>query len=148
MNKNGLDEMQIMIKNKIGSQTFLLLMYLLLLDAGLFGFGFKWINYPANIMLIISFCSGIYVVRLISANAYIGPSNKKERPVLKVLLNMVIGTFSSIIIIIFLKNINTIDSQHIDEGTAPILFITAAIGILISSITAIIKRKQNKENEE
>jgi len=39
MNKKGLDEMQVQRKNKIGNQTFLMLLYVLMLDVGLHGLG-------------------------------------------------------------------------------------------------------------
>jgi len=80
MSKKGLDEMQMQRKNKIGHQAFMMLLYLLMLDAGLYGFGFRWLSYPANIMVILMFCAGIYVVRLITGNAYVGPSEEKQNP--------------------------------------------------------------------
>lgn len=41
MNKRRLDEMQVQKRSVIGSQTFIMLLYLLLLDILLNGFGFK-----------------------------------------------------------------------------------------------------------
>ena len=67
------------VENKIGNQSFIMLLYLLLFDAGLYGFGFRWVSYPANIMIILTVCSGIYVVRLITGNAYVGPSTEKQK---------------------------------------------------------------------
>lgn len=80
MDRSGLDEMQQSKRNKIGNQCFLLLLYLLLIDGGLYGFGFRWVEYPANIMILLTLCSGIYVVRLIAANAYVGPNKGKTGP--------------------------------------------------------------------
>jgi len=147
MNKIGLDEMQIQRKNKIGNQSFLLILYLLLFDAGLYGFGFRWISYPANIMLIITFCSAIYVFRLIKGNAYAGPSPDKEKPITKVLLNVIIAVFVAFIMIVLLKNAGFSHSSNIDDMSAPILFISAAIAIMIAVITMIIKKIQNRDNE-
>lgn len=146
MNKHGLDEMQLHRKNKIGNQSFLMLLYLLMLDAGLYGFGFRWVSYPANIMIILTFCSGIYVVRLIAGNAYVGPSADKEKPVLKAILTAFIAVAVAGAIIVLVRNASFSNNQ-IGDMSAPILFITAVTAIIIAVTTDIIKKKQNSESE-
>ncbi|MFX4262450.1 hypothetical protein ACOBQJ_09625 [Pelotomaculum propionicicum] len=146
MNKNGLDEMQTQRKNKIGNQTFLMLLYLLLLDAGLYGFGFRWVGYPANIMIILTVCSAVYVVRLIAGNAYAGPSAGKEKTVLKAVLAVFIAVFVAACILVFIRVAGFSNSNQIDDMAAPILFITAFIALIIAITTSIIKRIQNKND--
>ncbi|HOA42144.1 MAG TPA: hypothetical protein PLD22_05085 [Bacillota bacterium] len=148
MNKKGLDEMQVQIRDRIGNQTLLLLIYALLIDTGLYGFGFRWVSYPANIMIIVSVVSGIYVTRLISANAYVGPSSKKERPVLKVLFNVGLAVIVSAVILILVKNASFSDAGQINEMAAPILFITAGIAIVIPIVRMILNRIQNEDDGE
>ncbi|MFU8794282.1 MAG: hypothetical protein ACNA7Z_02785 [Dethiobacteria bacterium] len=41
MNRKCLDEMQVRRKNKIGNQAFIMILYLLMLDLGLYGSGFR-----------------------------------------------------------------------------------------------------------
>ena len=60
--KKGLDELQLKQRNSAGNQMFMLMFYALLLEAGLYGLGVRWLNYPANIITIISVCMGIYLV--------------------------------------------------------------------------------------
>jgi len=144
MNKKGLDEMQAQRKNKIGNQAFLMLLYLLMFDAGLYGFGFRWVSYPANIMIILIICSGIYVVRLISANAFIGPSAEKEKPVLRVFLTAFIAVAVAIAIIELIKIAGFSNERQINDMTAPLLFITATVAIVIAVTIIIIKIIQNK----
>ena len=148
MNKTSLDEMQTQRKNKIGNQTFLLLLYLLLFDAGLYGFGFRWISYPANIMIILSVCSGIYVFRLIKENACVGPQPEKDRPIKKAVMSVIAAVFVAITVLFLLKNTGFSHSNNIDDMSAPILFITAAIAIMIVVTTGIIKKMQNKDERE
>lgn len=148
MNKNGLDEMQRHRKNKIGNQAFLMLLYLLMLDAGLYGFGFRWVSYPANIMIILTVCSCIYVVRLITGNAYVGPSAVEKKPVLKAILTAFFAFTVAVAIIVLLKNASFSNKNQIDDMAATILFISAAIAIIITVITSIIKRVQNKDESE
>lgn len=62
--KKGLDELQVKRRNSIGNQMFVLLFYILIFEAGLHGAGFRWLNYPANIVVIASICMGVYLVRL------------------------------------------------------------------------------------
>ena len=148
MNKKGLDEMQFQRKNKIGNQTFLMLLYLLLLDVGLYGFGFRWVSYPSNVMIILSICSAIYVVRLIKGNAYVGPSTDKEKPILKVVLNVIVAVSIATAIIVLLKSTSSSNINHIDAMAALILFTTATIAIIIAVTTGIIKKIQNKNDRE
>ncbi|UNC92295.1 DUF6773 family protein [Candidatus Contubernalis alkaliaceticus] len=148
MNKKGLDEMQMQRKNKIGNQAFLMLLYLLMLDAGLHGYGFRWVNYPANVMIILTICSGTFVVRLILANAFVGPSAEEEKPFLKVLLTMMLAIVVSAAILVLLKNASFSNPNQIDEMAAPILFITAGVAIVIAVTTIVIKRIQNKNDSE
>jgi hypothetical protein len=146
MNKKGLDEMQLQRKYKIGNQGFVMLLYLLLLDTGLYGFGFRWISYPANVMIILTLCSGIYVVRLISGNAFVGPFAKNEKPVLKAVLTALCSVSVAAVIIVLLKNAGFSNAGQIDDMSAPILFITAATGLIIAAVTGVIKRKQNRDD--
>lgn len=148
MNKKGLDEMQLHRRNKVGNQTFILLLYLLMIDAGLYGFGFRWVSYPANTMIILSICSSIYVVRLIIGNAYVGPSAEKEKPVLKVFITTLISVIFAITILFLLRNTSFSSKNQIDDMSAPILFITAAIAIVIVVTISIIKKIQNKSDGE
>lgn len=148
MSKKGLDEMQLQRKNKVGNQSFLILMYLLMLDAGLYGFGFRWVSYPANIMIILSICSAVYVVRLIKGNAYVGPSNEKEKPILRVVINIVVAILFAMAIILFLKNTLSNNVNQIDSMAAQILFITSITAIIIVALTGIIRKIQNKDDKE
>jgi hypothetical protein len=148
MSKKGLDEMQLQRKNKVGNQSFLILMYLLMLDAGLYGFGFRWVSYPANIMIILNICSAVYVVRLIKGNAYVGPSYEKEKPILRVVINSVVAILFATAIILFLKNTRFNNVNQIDSMAAPILFITSITAIIIVTLTGIIRKIQNKDDKE
>ena len=148
MNKIGLDEMQLQRKNKIGNQTFLMLLYLLLLDTGLYGFGFRWISYPANVMIILTICSGSYVIRLITGNAYVGPSAAREKPILKAAISVLGAVAVAIAMIALLRNANFSTNSQIDVMSAPILFITAAIALIIVVVTSFIKKAQNKNERD
>jgi len=148
MYKKGLDEMQLHKKNKIGNQSFLMLLYLLMIDAGLYGYGFRWVDYPANVMIVISICAGIYVVRLITSNAYVGPSTEKGKPVLKAFLTTLIAVAVAITFIVLLKNASFSGTDQIDDMAAPILFIIAAIAIIIAVTTSIIIKIRNNSDRE
>jgi uncharacterized ion transporter superfamily protein YfcC len=142
MNKNQLDEMQTQRKNNIGNQSFLLLMYMLMIDAGLYGFGFRWIDYPANIMIMVTICAGIYLIRLINSNAYVGPSTNNRRPVLRFMLTVAMTVAVAGGIVVFLRHASFTNTTQLNEMSAPIMFITAAIAIIIALVTLIIRRSQ------
>jgi predicted membrane-bound spermidine synthase len=145
MKNKSLDEMQISIRNRIGSQTFILLLYLLLLDVGLHGFGISWLAYPANIMLLVTLCSSVYVIRLIKENAFVGPVPDKHKPVSKALLIGIFAVLTALVMLFVMNTFSTPESPKTADIAAPILLITAVVGISISLLVSIIKHRQNKE---
>ena len=149
MNKSKLDEMQLQIRNKIGNQSFLMLMYLLLIDVGIQGFGFTWLNYPTNIVVILIAISGSYVIRLIMSNAYVGTSpGKKNNPVLRTLITVIVAAFISALTITVIKTKGLDVQTPTDDGGGLVLFIISVIGLMIAGVIGIIKYRQNKEEEE
>jgi len=119
-----------------------LLMYMLMIDAGLYGFGFRWIDYPANIMIIVTICAGIYLIRLINSNAYVGPSMDNRRPVLRVMLAVAMTVAVAAGIAILLRHVSFTNTAQLNEMSAPIMFITAGIAMIIALVTLIIRRSQ------
>lgn len=147
MNKRNLDEMQLQLRNKIGNQSFLLLMYILLIDAGLHGFGFRWISYPANIIAILTLVSGSYVVRLIMSNAYVGTSikghNTVNRPILTVVLTLVSAALAA-----FLVKTRGVAAESTNDGGAIVLILASIVSLTIMGIISLIKHRQNKDDEK
>jgi hypothetical protein len=148
-NKNGLDEMQIEKRNNIGNQMFILMFYALLFDSGLYGFGVRWLEYPLNIMIIIIVCMSIYLIRTIAASAYL-PSKAQNK---KTMLSLIIAIALSIVLVITSLNLfGNLPTQSAVEGandsSALILFIVSAVGLLISLIVAIIKKSNDKNDDD
>lgn len=145
MDRNGLDEMQRLKRNQVGNQCFLLLLYLLLIDAGLAGFGFHWAAYPANIMILVTVCSGLYVVRLIAGNAYVGPRKGRDKTAQRTILTSAVATIIALAVVAVLKQSNLVAPTGGDGIAAPILFITAAVAITVAITVAVLNRIQNKD---
>lgn len=148
MIKKGLDEMQVQKRNKIGNQTFLMLFYLLLIDVGLRGFGFKWLEYPENVMVIVVICSGIYVVRLILANAFVGPAPEEQNPFLRVIVTAILAIAVAAVVLLLMKTAGFSDPADVERRTASILFGSAGVAIIISVTTIVVNRIQNRKEEE
>lgn len=148
MINKGLDEMQVQRKNKIGNQAFLMLFYLLLIDIGLQGFGFRWLEYPANVMVILMVCSGIYIVRLILANAFVGPAPEKQNPILKVLITVLLAMAVAAVILLLIKSAGFSDPVEVESRTASILFGSAGMAIVIAVTTIVVNRIQNRKDGE
>lgn len=149
INKNGLDEMQKERRNSIGNQMFMLMFYALLLDSGLYGAGIHWVKYPANIMVIIMFCMGLYLIRTIAANAYLPPKAQNRKTIISLIIAL---AFSVILVIVSFNLFGNLSVQSpvedANDNSALILFIVSAVGLLISLIVAIIKRVNNKNNSD
>ncbi len=145
--KNGLDEMQQERKNRIGNQSFLLLMYLLLIDGGLYGFGLRWIEYPGNIMLIISLVSGIYVVRLIRNQAYVGPRPEIQRPVRRIFVMVFLAVAVAMAAMGVMAFLGAVEVKAVKDMTAPLLVITSLSALTVAGLTGFIIKRQNKDHE-
>jgi hypothetical protein len=148
MNKKGLDEMQVSVKNKIGSQMFGLLYFLLLFDAGLYGFGFRWAAYPANVMILVTFCGGLFVTRLIKANAYVGPAGKSEKPVRKVVYTMVAAGVVAAGTLLLTKALGLEVTSRVEEFAASAFVISVLVAGAIGVIVAVVEKKQNRQSGE
>lgn len=146
MHKKGLDEMQVSVKNKIGSQMFALLYLLLLLDAGLYGFGFRWAAYPANVMILVTFCGGLFVARLIKANAYVGPAGKGEKPVRRVVYTMVVAGVVASATLIMTKALGLEVTSRVGEFAASTFVIAVLVAGAVAVLVAVVEKMQNKNN--
>ncbi len=146
---NGLDEMQKERRNNIGNQMFMLMFYALFLDSGLYGAGIQWLKYPSNIMVIIMACMSVYLIRTIIANAYLPPKAQSRK---NIIYSIIAITFSVILAIAAFNLFGNLSAQSAvedaNDNSALILFIVSAIGLLISLIAAIIKKVNNKNDND
>ena len=85
--------------------------------------------------------------RLITANAFVGPSAKTQRPLLKAVLPMLLALLAAVIISVLMKNVSSVSPGQIDEMSATLLFNTAVVVIIIAAIKFIINRIQNRDDE-
>ncbi|MEA4815332.1 MAG: hypothetical protein VB120_00515 [Lachnospiraceae bacterium] len=147
-NKNGLDEMQRGRRNSIGSQMFMLMFYVLLIDSGLYGYGVRWLNYPANVMVIIMVCMSVYLVRLIAFNAYLPPKAQNKKTVITLIISIVFSiTLTLASINLFGQPASQI-SENTNDNSALILFIVASVGLLSTLIVAVVKKVTNNKTDE
>ncbi len=146
-NKNGLDEMQKERRNSIGNQMFMLMFYALLFSCGLYGIGVRWLDYPGDVMVIITACMAIYLVRLIVSNSYLPPKAQNRKTVIA----LIISVLFSIALVIAAINLFSPSSQALannNDNSAMILFIVSAVGLLIAIVAAIVKKINNKDDTD
>lgn len=147
MSRHELDEMQIQKRNIIGNQAYLLLFYLLLIDIGLYGFGFRWLHYPMNVFVIMLGCMAYYLIRIIWNNSYIGP--RKETKTVSKKIGLVIGLagFLAGITIYFLQN-NSLKVPVTDgDNGAILLFVFSIVLLIISAMVSLISKWQTNKDE-
>jgi len=147
MSRKGLDERQLQIRNSIGNQTFLLLLYLLMFDVVLYGMGVKWASYPANVLMILALGAGIYVIRLIAAGAFVGPSPKTQKPLLKVSLTLIPAILAAAAILVIAKNAGMAGSGPSEDISAPVMFVGAGLALLVAAATFVIGKRRSKDEE-
>jgi len=139
--KKGLDELQLKQRNSAGNQMFMLMFYAFFLEAGLYGLGVRWLNYPANIITIISVCMGIYLVRLFINNAYLSPSALRR--------NKAISLVMAFLFLVALIATGIFLFYQREQGGVParypyILIIVFAVGLLCSLIVCGLQQFEDK----
>lgn len=144
--KNGLDEMQRARRNRIGNQTFMLMFYALMIDCGLYSFGLRWLYYPANVMVIMMVCMSVYLVRLIAFNAYLPPQAQNKKTVMTLIMASIFSFAAAMAAANLFLQSGTQAVESSEDNSALILLIVAVCGLLISLITAIVKKANNKDN--
>ena len=150
MNKHrdDFDERQRAIRNRIGHQSFVMLYWLLMLEMSLSGFGVKWVAYPANVMIILTVCAIIYLVRLILGNSYLSPEAQKSRPATNVIAAVILAVALAAILAVsigrtFFSGAGSAGEQ--EDYSAFILMITSVVGLIIVGVTSLIKRRSDRE---
>ncbi|HHX25788.1 MAG TPA: hypothetical protein GX721_03875 [Firmicutes bacterium] len=145
-NKNGLDEMQRARRDKIGNQSFMLMFSLLMLDAGLYGFGLRWLAYPANVICIITVCMIIYLARVIASDSYLSPKAQGSTPIMRLTPIVVFSIIMAIAAAILSGRLSFLRIvRSPEDNSAIILFIVSFVGLIIALIVTIIKRVNNKD---
>jgi len=148
MNRDGFDERQRAIRNKIGHQSFIMLYWLLLVEMSLSGFGVKWVAYPANIMIILTVCMIIYLVRLIMSNSYLSPDAQKARPAVSVMAAVVLAAALAAVLAVSIGKTFFGDAGSAgaaEDYSALILMMTSAVGLIIVGVVSPIKKRGDRE---
>lgn len=146
INRNGLDEMQKSRRNTIGNNMFMLMFFALLIDVGLYGMGIRWLNYPADIMVIIMVCMGIYLISTIAANAYLPPKTSSRKNLVLIIIAIAFSVILAIAAFNLFGNSSIqFHGENTDDNSALILFIVSAVGLLISLIIAVLKKVNQSE---
>ena len=130
----------------MSSQMFMLMAYALLLDAGLYGAGIHWLKYPANIMVILMVCMGIYLVRTIMANAYLPPQAQSRKTMIFLIVAVAFSVVLAIAAVNLFGDLSAPAAEDANDHSALTLFIVASVGLLISLIAAMIKKVSDKNN--
>jgi ABC-type Fe3+-siderophore transport system permease subunit len=127
----------------------MLLFYLLFIDMGAYGFGFRWPNYPTNVFVIMLICMAYYLVRVIWSNAYIGPEAKGAQTSRKATyVTAAIAFAVAITISVASRHFSVPKAADAGDNGALILFIISAVSLVLAFIVSLISKKQNKEGDE
>ena len=142
---SGLDERQREIYNKIGSQTFELMAFALLVDIVLYVLGIRWLDYPDKIMAIVLACSCVYLVRLIIAGAYQHPIIKKRKRTILIFIIGVVGAIASSAVV---RRLPVDITESTSSYAAYILMGVSLAGLLAIGVASLVKKKRDKENND
>ena len=142
-----LDEMQLQKRNKFGNQAFMLLSYLLMIDIGLYGLGFRWLQYPTNVWIIMMACLTYYMIRIIGTSSFVGPQQSSKKVARKTrYLTGGVGFIAAVTAFILQKYFVKFPAVNGDENSAIILLVCSIVMLIIIAGVSIISRRQNKDD--
>lgn len=141
---NKLDEMQKEKRNRYGNQSLFLMFYLLMLDCALYGLGLRWLEYPANVMVLITISMGVYLVRVIAGNAYLPPESRSTR--LRAKIIVVFAVLVAVVATLLSGGLDLTASEG--DNSALMLFGVSAVALLIVLIVFITRAVRDKKEEE
>ena len=150
LDKHPLDERQKELRNKIGHQSFLMLLYLILIDTALNGAGIQWLPYPANMMALLTVSAGIYQTRLILGGAYLPPG---EEAGLKRRKTIIIAGFSvaaaAVAAVVIVRSGLVPAAEQTGEGdnSSLVLLVISAVSLVIMLLAGFASRRQNKNRD-
>ncbi|MEZ4357232.1 MAG: hypothetical protein R2876_01165 [Eubacteriales bacterium] len=122
--------------------------YALLFDCGLYGAGIRWLNYPANVMVIIMAGMSIYLVRLIAFNAYLPPKAQNRKTVITLILSIIFAIVLAMAAINLFGQSPSQVAENPNDNSAMILFVVSAVGLLATLVVAVIKKVNKKDDKE
>lgn len=148
MRNNELDEMQLLTRNKIGNQAFMLLVYLLMIDIGLYGFGFRWLQYPTNVWIILLACMMYYTIRIIWLRSFVGPQQSNQRIARKTrYLIGVTGLVGAVTAFIWQKYFMKAPATNGDDNSAMILLVFSIVMLIILAVVSSIAKWQSNNDD-
>jgi LPXTG-motif cell wall-anchored protein len=146
-NPNGLDERQREKRNRIGNQCFMLLLYALLLNVGLYGAGIKWFPYPADVIVIVTVVAFIYLARIIAGNAYLPPRSGKTLGRIKVIFLIVFSALTAAAGFLMGAGPSLGALPQTGDNTGYMLLMISAVTLVIALVMGLVQRLRNKEQE-
>ncbi|MEM1483249.1 hypothetical protein V6615_00065 [Oscillospiraceae bacterium PP1C4] len=145
--KNSFDEMQEKKRNQIGTQSFSLLVLLLMLDNAAFSFGFRWIAYPANILILAIGCCGLFVVRCVLNGSFIAPRQNIAKSGAFTIVVMIISMVSAITLSKKLSPPRVV-AESSDKGGALLLAGISYGFLILAAIIYFVKRHRDNKNND
>ncbi|SHI52996.1 DUF6773 family protein [Desulfosporosinus lacus] len=148
MSRTNLDEMQVQKRNMVGNQAFMLLFYLLLIDIGLSGFGFRWLQYPMNVFVIMLGCMTYYLTRIIWNNSYVGPRPKNRNENIGRRIALGIGGAAFVAGTVAYLNMDSLKKPiSTGDNSAMILFVFSIVLFIVLGIVSLLTKWQARNDE-
>ncbi len=145
--RQGFDEMQRRGRDRIGNQLFALLYFLLMCNSLLHHYGVKWLEAPADSMVLATACMGVYIIRLIMMGAYLPARVQDTRKSLIAMIPVFIFAF---ILAGFLAKMagprTPGDSGALSARDNSILMITLIVCWVVSIVVLAVKWRQSKRH--
>ncbi len=144
--KPNFDEMQEKKRDRIGNQSFLLLVILLMADNVLYTLGVRWVAYPTNVFLIAVCCCGIFVVRSILAGSFLAPNQSVRSGASKTALVLAFSMAAAMILanLVMRKAPNAAEAPA--DGGAVVLFVVSWGFLVVALLAFVIKRIRDKKD--
>ena len=87
-------------------------------------------------------------MRLVKANAYVGPAGRGEKPVRRVIFTMVVAGVVSAGTLLLTEALGLKVTDRVDEFAATAFIISVLVAFALAVVVGVIEKKQNKQSGE
>ena len=145
MGKIEFDEMQLMLRYKIGYQSFLFLAILIMINVILSGMGAHWAESPTDTFILLLSAFTYFISRCIWCGALIGPKDTPKKFTLKTFLLAVLAMAAAVIITGYLVT-KAPPSIPSDGGGLQLFGYCLAMWAIVG-IVALVKHMKDKKSD-
>jgi hypothetical protein len=146
MMKADYDERQKQRRDRIGSQSFVLLVILTLANIFAYYLGLRWLDFPVSTMILVLVCCGVYKIRVVLSGAFVAPGTGAATAWRRAIGVVVVAAAGALAAVAYFTR-GAEFSQDTGPDALALLAVSAGLLVAILVVSLVRKRKDREKDE-